>query len=300
MTVIEIILCIARGQAVAVLLAAMLFPGAIRVPASDSNPPAAQVQAMEEEPGPVLIPEGPRAEDAFFDDTLFVGDSVTRKLELYVRNQRKTNPSLLGTARFFSIASLGSGNLQRPVSRKSAHPKLNGQKMLLEDAVVACEAKKLYIMLGMNDIAVYGIQGSVDNLMALIGKVREKSPDVEIYVESVTPRVRGKDQKTLNNANIERYDQLLCETIESSGLANIWFVDVASVLRGEDGTLPRKYCSDPGVQGIHFTDAACEIWIDYLYTHTPNTHSALTEKQTPDRRALADRTAGESERKNHR
>ena len=38
----------------------------------------------------------------------------------------------------------------------------------------------------MNDIAVYGIQGSVDNLMALIGKVREKSPDVEIYVESVT------------------------------------------------------------------------------------------------------------------
>lgn len=103
----------------------------------------------------------------FFSGALFVGDSVTRKLELYVRNQRKTNPGLLGDARFFSIASLGSGNLQKPVSPKSAHPKLNGQKMLLEDAVTACGAKKLYIMLGMNDIAVYGIQGSVDNLMAL-------------------------------------------------------------------------------------------------------------------------------------
>ena len=135
--------------------------------------------------------------------------------------------------------------------------------------MTACGAKKLYIMLGMNDIAVYGIQGSVDNLMTLIGKVRQRKPDIEIFVESVTPRVRGKDQKTLNNANIERYNRLLCETIGNSGLPNLWFVDVASVLRGEDGTLPREYCSDPGVQGIHFTDAACEIWLDYLYTHTP-------------------------------
>ena len=215
------------------------------------------------------LSESFRVQDSFFNDTLFVGDSVTRKLELYVRKERKKNPQLLGNARFFSVASLGSGNLQKPVSRRSAHPKLNGQKMLLEEAVVTCKVKKLYIMLGMNDIAIYGIQASVDNMMTLIGKVRERTPGVEIFVESVTPRVRGKDQKTLNNANIERYNELLCETITNSDLPNLWFIDVASVLRDEDGTLPRKYCSDPGVQGIHFTDGACAIWIEYLYTHTP-------------------------------
>ena len=267
---IGFILLVTRRLTAMVLFMAMLFPNAIQVPqAPRGDSPIQHQPAGGEDGGALGLPGNLRVEDSFFNDTVFVGDSVTRKLELYVRNQRKKNPVLLGDARFFSIPSLGSGNLQKPVSRKSAHPKLNGQKMLLEDAVVACKAKKLYIMLGMNDIAIYGIQGSVDNMMTLIGKVRERTPGVEIYVESVTPRVRGKDQKTLNNANIERYNRLLCETIEKSGLPNLWFVDVASVLRGEDGTLPRKYCSDPGVQGIHFTDAACEIWLDYLYTHTP-------------------------------
>ena len=270
MTMIGFILLVARRLTAMVLFMAMLFPNAIQVPqAPRGDSPIQHQPAGGEDGGALGLPGNLRVEDGFFNDTLFVGDSVTRKLELYVRNQRKKNPELLGDARFFSIPSLGSGNLKKPVSRKSAHPKLNGQKMLLEDAVVACKAKKLYIMLGMNDIAIYGIQGSVDNMMTLIGKVRERTPGVEIFVESVTPRVRGKDQKTLNNANIERYNRLLCETIEKSGLPNLWFVDVASVLRGEDGTLPRKYCSDPGVQGIHFTDAACEIWLDYLYTHTP-------------------------------
>ena len=242
------------AQSLAILLTAALLPGTLVVPEGGMS---------------LGLRSGPRVEDAFFDDTLIVGDSVTRKLELYVRNQRKTDPNLLGKARFFTAGSLGSGNLQRPITQKSVHPKLDGVKMTLEDAVATVKAKKVYIMLGMNDIAAYGVQGSVDNLMALIGKVREKSPRVEIFVESVTPRVRGRDEKTLNNANIVKYNELLCQTIRDSGIPKLWFVDVASALRDEDGTLPRAYCSDPGTMGIHFTDAACEIWIDYLYTHTP-------------------------------
>ena len=39
-------------------------------------------------------------------------------------------------------------------------------------------------------------------------------------------------------------------------------------LRDEEGYLPEAYCSDPEDQGIHFTDLACGIWIEYLYTHT--------------------------------
>jgi hypothetical protein len=270
MAVIEIILFIARTNALVLLLLAMLFPNAIEGRQLQENAlSGGQAQVEMAYSGPVRLPEGPRVSDDFFNDTLFVGDSVTRKLELYALKQRKTDPELLGNARFYAAASLGSGNLQKPISNKSVHPKVNGTKMLVEDAVAACEAKKVYIMLGMNDIAVYDIQGSVDNMMALIGKVREKSPGVEVYVQSVTPRILGKDQKTLNNRNIVRYNQLLCDTIEASGLRHVWFVDVASVLRGEDGTLPRAYCSDPGDQGIHFTDAACKIWIDYLYTHTP-------------------------------
>lgn len=211
-----------------------------------------------------------RVSDSFFNGTLFVGDSVTLKLERYVRQQRQEeDPDLLGKSKFFCAGSLGSGNLQEQVSKESLHPSLKGKKMLLEDAVAASGAKKVYIMLGMNDLAVYGIDGSVENMMKLLASVRSQSPEVEIYVESATPRIRGKDQKTLNNANLEKYNEALCEAVEGCGQPGIYFVDVASALRGEDGALPLKYCSDPEGQGIHFTDEACRIWIDYLYTHTP-------------------------------
>ena len=31
-----------------------------------------------------------------------------------------------------------------------------------------------------------------------------------------------------------------------------------------DGYLPSEYCGDQEAQGIHFTDAACELWVKYL------------------------------------
>ena len=48
-----------------------------------------------------------------------------------------------------------------------------------------------------------------------------------------------------------------------------YFVDVASVMYTEDGnSLIPEYCSDPDDMGLHFTEAGCEAWVDYLYTHT--------------------------------
>jgi hypothetical protein len=39
-------------------------------------------------------------------------------------------------------------------------------------------------------------------------------------------------------------------------------------MTGQDGCLPRSYCSDPDDMGIHFTEQACALWADYLKTHT--------------------------------
>ena len=214
--------------------------------------------------------EKPRVEDSFFDKTLFVGDSITIKLEWYVTEMRRNGqPDLLGNSRFFCSGGLAIADLLDPISKKSAHPSIKGKKMLLEDAVALSHAEHVYIMLGMNDIAVFDVQGSVDIIMELLGRIRKKPPNVQIFIESVTPRLSTKDQKRLNNANLIKYNRLLCETLQRSDFQAIWFVDVASALRGRDGALPPEYCSDPEELGIHFTDEACQIWIDYLYTHTP-------------------------------
>ena len=102
MTMTGFILLVTRKLTAMVLFMAMLFPNAIQVPQAPPGDSPVQQQAAEgENEGALGLPGNLRVEDGFFNDTLFVGDSVTRKLELYVRNQRKTNPGLLGDARFF-------------------------------------------------------------------------------------------------------------------------------------------------------------------------------------------------------
>ena len=89
------------------------------------------------------LPESPRVEDSYFDDAVFIGDSVSLKLNLYVTKNRQSNPTLLGKAQFLTAGSMGSGNALQPVSDDSIHPLYNGEKMSLADSVAASGAKKV-------------------------------------------------------------------------------------------------------------------------------------------------------------
>lgn len=209
----------------------------------------------------------PQVPDSYFDDAVFIGDSVTLKLNYFVRDSRKEEyPTLLGAAQFLTAGSLGSGEALEPLASDSLHPSYMGQKMLLEDSVAAMGAKKVFIMLGMNDVARYGIEESAQNMMKLVKRIVDKSPDAKIFIQSATPRIQGDYNKLNNNALFE-YDLKLyeyCLQLESSG---VYFVDVAHALRDEKGNLPLEYCSDADGMGLHFTAKACKEWINYLYTH---------------------------------
>ncbi len=214
------------------------------------------------------VPESERVDDSYFDDAVFIGDSVSLKLQYYVRDMRQTNENFLGKAQFLTAGSFSYINALRPVSDESVHPSYQGTKMLLEDAIAACGAKKLYIMLGMNDIAGGRYDGTISNLTTVISRILEKSPDVVFYFQSVTPRTEDSQTTSLNNEIIRAYNERLLQYCEENGY---YFIDVYAALCDENGNLPAEYCSDPkslGGMGIHFTNAACEAWIDYLYTHT--------------------------------
>lgn len=214
------------------------------------------------------LPESPRAEDSYFDDAVFIGDSVSLKLNLYVTKNRQNNPTLLGKAQFLTAGSMGSGNALQPVSEDSIHPLYNGEKMSLADSVAASGAKKVYIMLGMNDLAVYGVDGAVANMETLLNGILEKTPDAKIFIETATPLVKAKSIETnkLNNTNVHLYNEKLAELCAKNG----WYlVDISSAVQDSEGNLNASYCSDPDDMGIHFTDEGCKVWIDYLYTHTP-------------------------------
>lgn len=225
--------------------------------------PSKPTESSTEEDQTVVVPSasaGNPVSSSFFDDAVFVGDSVSLKLNYYVSDQRSYG-DCLGKAKFLTSGSLGSAQALLAVSSESLHPTYQGQKLRLEETIANIGANKIFIMLGMNDIAVYGIEGSLDNYEELVEAILAKSPDAVIYAQSCTPMAIGCERSVLNNENIVKYNKALQERCSRNG----WhYMDIYSVVVDSDGYLTASYCSDPDDMGIHFTDAGCQAWIDYL------------------------------------
>ena len=230
--------------------------------APTSAPTSAPVNTHEELRSPNVswyVPASAAVDSSFFDDAVFVGDSVSLKLTNY-----HLSTAALGNAAFLTSGSLGVANAMWDLYREDAvHPSYQGETVTVVDGIAKTGRQKVYLMLGINDLGLYGVEGTIENFKTLTADILSRSPNVTFYIQSVTPIL--EDYGSLTKAKIDEYNALLSEYCREQGW---YFVDVASVLRDQNGYLPYDYCSDPDVMGIHFTDLACEIWVDYLRTHT--------------------------------
>ncbi|MDD6490350.1 MAG: GDSL-type esterase/lipase family protein [Clostridia bacterium] len=195
-------------------------------------------------------------ESSWFDDTVFVGDSVTLKLSYYAEN------GSLGKAEFLCAGSLGYGSaLQDIKAEGNVHPTYEGEKYTVDDGVKMLGAKKVFIMFGMNDIGLYGIDDTIENMKTLTSRIKKKSPEVEIYIQSVTPMLENMQLRDLNNKSISEFNKKLKAEAKKLGYK---YLDVASVMKDKKGNLIPEYCSDPEAMGIHFSDEGCKAWVEYL------------------------------------
>lgn len=212
------------------------------------------------------LPQKEAVAENWFDDAVFVGDSVSVRLSMY-----EASADRLGKAQFLTASSLSATNALWDVSDHSVHPTYNGKKQKVEDSIAQMQGiKKVYIMLGMNDIASVGLNTGIKNFELLCNKILEKSPNVQIYVQSVTPIINGSksysyEEGKLNNMTIYRYNVALSALAKKRGW---YFVNVAEVMLDGNGYLNPDYCGDPEFMGLHFSSAGCKVWVDYLLTHT--------------------------------
>lgn len=199
---------------------------------------------------------------SYFDNAVMVGDSVTMSLQFYCAAS-----GALGNVKFLCAGSLSPANALWEVSSESVHPSVNGVKMKLEDAVPVVGADKIYVMLGVNSIAM-GVDKCINDLKTVLGNIKAKSPNVKFIIQSVTPMTSDSPIRTdrLNNGKIIEYNEKLLELCRENGW---YYLNVAECMRDSYGALKKEYCSDPAVMGIHFTMAADKVWTDYLKTHVP-------------------------------
>lgn len=209
---------------------------------SSSLPSPPQNQALDEQP---------RVSSSYFDDAIFIGDSITVGIKLY---------DVMSNANVIAATGIGLENI---FTKKAI--KQDGENITVLDALSKSSGKKVYIMLGANSLmADYDYLISQYGL--LIDEVLKRTDDnTIIYVQSILPINEPLFHKryapnNTTNEDIDRFNQKLCAMAAEKG---VYYLDVASVFKDDNNSMPEINTPD----GMHIISSQYIIWFDYLKTH---------------------------------
>ena len=187
--------------------------------------------------------------DSYFDDAAFIGDSRTQGLQLYTG---------LPNATFYATQGLMVDTF---FSKKFV--KAGGGKITIPDAMKNQTFKKVYIMLGVNELGWAYEKVFIQKYGEVVDKVKGLQPDAKIYVQSILPVTKAKSDgdAIYNNTKISRYNELIEQMCREKGVT---YLHVADAVGLDNGALPAGSATD----GVHLNREYCYKWLDYLKTHT--------------------------------
>jgi len=189
--------------------------------------------------------------DAYYAESVFVGDSIMLGFRNY--SMKKTD-SFLNNIQFLAAGNLSATNSLWNVSKKSVHPVYQGQKRQIWESISMMNVKRVFILLGMNDLNVSGLEGTCEKYQQLVNNIKTLRPDVEIHIISMTYTLKDAGKGKLKNDTIREFNILLQNMAKTNGWG---YLDLATALADENGDLAKSYCSDGFV---HQSRAAYDVW----------------------------------------
>ena len=240
------------------------------VPAPEPEPAPAPEPVPEPEPEPVIPQEVPVGYDitlpwtepvdtSWFDDAAFIGDSTGVLMAYY------TGDRGLGGAAMLVAGNFGCWWASQPVTETSPHPVWGGLKLPIADMVQAFGSKKVFIKMGMNDLAS-GLDNAYRLYVNMVDAILEKSPDAQIYIESLTPMIRDAASVCDFRSNyiIRVFNESLKQLCRDRGYV---YLDLYWAMADAEGYLPDEYCCDIPDMGFHLTFSGIEKQIEYIRSH---------------------------------
>ncbi len=205
---------------------------------------------LPEEPSGEETPvEAEAVDDSYFDDAAFIGNSRTQGLMLYTGLQNATFYTAQGLMvdTFFTKKVVGTGE----------------GKLTIPDAMKQQNFKKVYIMLGINELGWSYEDVFIRKYGELIDEVKRLQPEATVFVQSIMPVSKSKSDrdKVYNNPRIDRYNELIQEMAKEKGAV---YLNVAEAVGLDGGALPEEASTD----GVHLNKEYCVKWLDYLKCHT--------------------------------
>lgn len=199
-------------------------------------------------------PMGSTVEKPNFENSVFIGDSVSLGFSRYCIRNGKLKETTFLTVGSYSVAS--ALNMSMAADKGFSHPMYKGKEMPLKTSLEEIKPDNVFICLGINDVAIWGLEGTVQNYCKLINMIRKINPDVQIYIVSTTLMVEEGQKSNLRNItliNLNHNMKQICKLYDK-----IDYIDIMSALQNEKYALSGNYCSDGY---IHQSNAAYKIWL---------------------------------------
>lgn len=198
-----------------------------------------------------LVSESPEVDDSYFDDAVFLGDSLTVGMT-YLPYVNQDN--VLGV----------TGIHLHQVLDNKAYPTRSGRMTTAVRAVEERKPAKIYLMLGTNGLAYTDMEDMIKDYTRLVTLLKEDNPDADIYIQSIPPATQSyvRNNSGFTVKKVVEYNTALLNMAKEQ---ECYFLDTYSQFVTESGYLPRSLSSD---NGVHLNDDAYDIMFRYLKTHT--------------------------------
>lgn len=217
------------------------------------DPPAGgqeQQEASEEDPDKTY--EFTTVSEDYFNDALFIGDSRTVGLCEYA--------GMRDRATFYAATSLTIYNVFE--SPKKVAQLDDGTKVTIEEALSQKQFKKIYIMLGINELG----RGTTESFFTVyadtVNRIRQLQPDAIIFIQGIM-RVSGEKSRTdkvFNNATINARNEALAAMANNQ---DIFYLEINDAVCDANGDLVTEYTFDQ----IHLKAKYYQLWKNYLLGH---------------------------------
>jgi lysophospholipase L1-like esterase len=198
------------------------------------------------------VPEREAVGVDYFADAVFIGDSRTDGLKLFGGITEADFIEHTG----ITVFEVGT----KKVIRK------DGEKYTVLEALALKQYKKIYIMLGVNELGYYDEPGFAREYAGFVDEVRKLQPAAILYLQNLVAinpeKAKANSQPYyVTNEQIAVYNGIIADIAAEKQTV---LVDVNAALVDENGILPREGTTD----GVHFSKDYCVKWYDYLKAHT--------------------------------
>lgn len=203
--------------------------------------------------GDYVLVETIPADDSYFEDTLFIGDSRMVGLGMTFQKSKAT---------FYAAVGLSVNQLStKKVIKVDAETSYTVMEAIENDGR---EYKRVYMMFGLNELGWSYPSVFIRSVKEAIETLSELCPGAEICIISVNPisvnaKVSIYSGAEANN-RIREYNSLLLDLAAEVGC---WYLDSNTFFADEDGNLPADFAAD----GIHMYSEQNKKLMNYIISH---------------------------------